>query len=49
MASKLHTPISSADAEGVGEMFEVTNYDLNNIPLGENGEVDYSRFLDKQV
>ena len=42
--TSLHTPIiTSADAEGAGEMFKVTNYDLNNIPLGENGEVDYSK------
>tara|TARA_B100001939_G_scaffold335892_1_gene338374 strand:+ start:1232 stop:2671 length:1440 start_codon:yes stop_codon:yes gene_type:complete len=42
--TSLHTPIiTSADAEGAGEMFKVTNYDLNNIPLGANGEVDYSK------
>ena len=40
----LHTPIiTSADAEGAGEMFKVTNYDLKNIPLDENGQVDYSK------
>ena len=40
----LHTPIiTSADAEGAGEMFKVTNYDLNSIPLSVNGEVDYSK------
>ena len=40
----LHTPIiTSADAEGAGEMFKVTNYNLNNIPLSANGEVDYSK------
>ena len=48
--TSLHTPIiTSADAEGAGEMFKVTNYDLNSIPLSENGEVDYSKdFLDKK-
>ncbi len=40
----LHTPIiTSADAEGAGEMFRVTNYDLKNIPLDESGQVDYSK------
>ncbi len=29
----IHTPIiTSSDAEGAGEMFKVTNFDLNNIP-----------------
>ena len=42
--TSLHTPIiTSADAEGAGEMFKVTNYDLDNIPLVANGEVDYSK------
>ena len=42
--TSLHTPIiTSADAEGAGEMFKVTNYDLNNIPLDASGEVDYSK------
>ena len=40
----LHSPIiTSADAEGAGEMFGVTNFDLNNIPKNENGEIDYSK------
>lgn len=40
----LHTPILTAsDAEGAGEMFHVTNFDLKNIPLTEDGEVDYSQ------
>ena len=40
----LHSPIiTSADAEGAGEMFGVTNLDLNNIPKNENGEIDYSK------
>ncbi|RZA02355.1 MAG: asparagine--tRNA ligase [Sphingobacteriaceae bacterium] len=40
----LHTPIITAsDAEGAGEMFHVTNFDLNNPPKGENGEVDFKQ------
>lgn len=38
----LHTPIiTSSDAEGAGETFRVTNFDLNNIPRTENGEINY--------
>lgn len=38
----LHTPIiTGSDAEGAGEMFHVTNFDLNNIPKDENGAVDF--------
>lgn len=37
----LHTPIiTGSDAEGAGEMFRVTNFDLNNLPKGEDGSVD---------
>ncbi|MAM04812.1 MAG: asparagine--tRNA ligase [Flavobacteriales bacterium] len=37
----IHTPIiTSSDAEGAGEMFQVTNFDLNNIPKTEN-KIDY--------
>ena len=40
----IHTPIiTSADAEGAGEMFQVTTLDLNNIPKTENKQVDYSQ------
>jgi asparaginyl-tRNA synthetase len=40
----LHTPIITAsDAEGAGEMFHVTNFDLKNIPLDENKEIDFSK------
>ena len=40
----INTPIiTGADAEGAGEMFSVTNFDLNNIPRDENGEIDYSQ------
>jgi len=39
----LHTPIiTSADAEGAGEMFQVTNLDLENLPKTPNGEVDFA-------
>lgn len=37
----VHSPIlTSSDAEGAGEMFRVTNFDLNNLPKTENGLVD---------
>lgn len=40
----MHTPmITGADAEGAGEMFQVTNLDLNNLPKGEDGLVDESQ------
>lgn len=38
----VHTPIITAsDAEGAGEMFQVTTLDLNNVPK-KDGEVDFS-------
>lgn len=38
----LHTPIITAsDAEGAGETFHVTNFDLENIPRTADGKVDY--------
>jgi len=40
----VHTPIiTSSDAEGAGEMFEVSTLDLNNVPKNDEGEVDYSK------
>ncbi len=40
----VHTPIiTSSDAEGAGEMFNVTTLDPLNIPKTQNGQVDYSR------
>lgn len=40
----VHTPIiTGSDAEGAGEMFQVTTIDLKNPPLTENGEIDYSK------
>lgn len=38
----VHTPIiTGSDAEGAGEMFQVTTFDLNNIPKTEDGLVDF--------
>ncbi|MDB5122915.1 MAG: asparaginyl-tRNA synthetase [Mucilaginibacter sp.] len=38
----LHTPIITAsDAEGAGETFHVTNFDLLNPPKTESGEIDF--------
>lgn len=47
----IHTPIITAsDAEGAGEMFKVTTFDLNNIPKNEEGKVDYKKdFFEKQT
>ena len=40
----VHAPeITGSDAEGAGEMFQVTTLDLNNIPKNEDGTVDYSK------
>ena len=40
----LNTPvITGADAEGAGEMFGVTNFDLDNIPRNEDGAIDYTQ------
>ena len=39
----VHTPIiTGSDAEGAGAMFQVTTMDLQNVPLAEDGSVDYS-------
>lgn len=39
----VHTPIiTGSDAEGAGEMFRVTNLDLKNIPLDDDGKIDFS-------
>ena len=39
----LHTPIiTGADAEGAGEIFQVTNLDLENLPKNEEGKIDFS-------
>ncbi|SFA83814.1 asparaginyl-tRNA synthetase [Acetitomaculum ruminis DSM 5522] len=40
----VHTPIiTSSDAEGAGEMFQVTTLDLENLPKDKDGKVDYSK------
>ena len=40
----VHTPIiTSSDAEGAGEMFTVTNFDLDNLPKDDDGKVDFSK------
>lgn len=46
-----HTPIITAsDAEGAGAMFEVTNFDLDNLPRTEEGKIDYSEdFFGRQT
>ncbi len=39
----IHSPIiTGADAEGAGEMFQVTNLDLENLPKTEDGKIDFS-------
>lgn len=39
----INTPIiTGADAEGAGEMFGVTNFDLNHMPKDQDGNVDFS-------
>ena len=41
--SNIHTPIiTGADAEGAGEMFQITNLNLENIPKTD-GKVDYTK------
>lgn len=47
----VHTPIiTGSDAEGAGETFKVTNFDLKNIPTTEQGEVDFSQdFFGKET
>jgi len=40
----VNTPlITGSDCEGAGEMFQVTTMDLTNIPLTEDGKVDFSK------
>ena len=40
----VHTPlITGSDCEGAGEMFQVTTFDLKNVPLTEDGKVDFSQ------
>lgn len=40
----VNTPvITGADAEGAGEMFQVTSLDLEKLPRNEAGEIDYKK------
>ena len=40
----LHSPIiTSSDAEGAGEMFQVTTLPLDQVPKSEDGQVDFSK------
>ncbi|GCD80698.1 asparaginyl-tRNA synthetase [Schleiferia thermophila] len=47
----IHSPIITAsDAEGAGELFNVSTLDKKNIPLTEGGEVDFSKdFFGKEA
>ena len=47
----LHSPIlTGSDAEGAGEMFQVTTLPLHDVPKTESGEVDFKQdFFDKQT
>ncbi len=47
----VHTPIiTGSDCEGAGEMFQVTTLNLNDLPLTEDGKVDYSQdFFGKET
>ncbi len=47
----LHTPlITASDAEGAGQMFQVTTLDLNNVPRNKKGGIDYTKdFFGKQT
>ncbi|MDF2886426.1 MAG: asparaginyl-tRNA synthetase [Lacrimispora sp.] len=40
----VHTPlITGSDCEGAGEMFQVTTMDLKNIPMTQEGAVDFTQ------
>lgn len=40
----LNTPlITESDAEGAGDMFQVTTIDLNNVPKTDKGQVDFAK------
>ena len=47
----VNTPIiTGSDAEGAGEMFKVTNFDLNNAPKNEDGSINYKEdFFGKEA
>ncbi len=40
----VHTPIiTSSDCEGAGEMFHITTFDLKNVPVTEQNQIDFSQ------
>ena len=47
----VHTPIiTGSDAEGAGAMFQATTMDLANVPVTEDGAVDYDKdFFNKKT
>jgi len=47
----ISTPlITGSDCEGAGEMFRVSTLDMENLPRGENGQVDYAKdFFGKET
>ena len=47
----VHTPlITGSDCEGAGEMFRVTTLDMDNLPMTEEGKVDYTKdFFNKET
>jgi len=47
----VHTPIITwSDAEGAGQMFQVSTLDFLNIPKNEDGQIEYSKdFFGKQA
>ena len=47
----VNTPIiTGSDAEGAGEMFKVTSFDLKNPPKNDKGEIDYKKdFFGKET
>lgn len=47
----VNTPIiTGSDAEGAGEMFRVTNFDLKNPPKNDDGSIDYKKdFFGKET
>jgi asparaginyl-tRNA synthetase len=47
----VHTPIiTGSDAEGAGQMFQVSTLDFMNMPKDKGGNIDYSKdFFGKQA
>jgi len=40
----IHTPlITTGDAEGAGELFQVTTLDLHNLPMTDKGRIDFKK------